>query len=175
MADMPALTIALLTVAGGGTVLATQGAGFPPRPAIAEQAQFAPVDGAAPVTARPVRGGRKPIVIHSRDDGLYYVDATVNGATVHFLIDTGSNMVVLSPQDAARAGVAAGSPGALNTAAGQTSSAMGRIDSIVVAGRELHDVGTAIPASDLGVSLLGQNVLSELGEVRINRSTLTFG
>ena len=171
---MPALLLTLITVAAGGTVLATHSGAPPALPIAAEQAVVAPAPPAA--TLIPSSATARPTVVHRQEDGLFYVDAMVNGAKVHFLIDTGSNMVVLAPQDAARAGVSGSEPaGALNTAAGPTSSAMGHIDSIRVAGRELHDVGAAIPSGQLSVSLLGQNVLSELGEMRIGRSTLTVG
>lgn len=37
-------------------------------------------------------------------DGHFYIDATVNGQAVRFLVDTGASDIVLSPADAARAG-----------------------------------------------------------------------
>jgi aspartyl protease family protein len=174
MADVPTLLIALATVAGGGTLLATHSGELPGPPPSAEQAIIAQAPPAA--TLLPSAHAPRRTVLQRQDDGLFYVDGMVNGAKVRFLIDTGSNMVVLSPQDAARAGVSAGeSTGSLNTAAGPTSSAMTRIGRISVAGRDLRDVGATIPAAGLTVSLLGQNVLSELGELRIGRTTLTVG
>lgn len=172
MADMPAFLLALITVCGGGTVLAAQSGVLPAHALRAEQAVAVE---AAPGAGR-ISGVTRHTVIPRDEDGLFYVDAMVNGARIHFLIDTGSNMVVLSPQDAARAGVAPGGTiASLNTAAGSTSSAMTRIDHITVAGRDLHDVDATIPSAGLNVSLLGQNVLTELGEMRIGRSTLTVG
>lgn len=169
---MPAFLLGLLTVCGGGTVLAAQSGVLPAHTLRAEQA-VAVLAGPA---ASEASGTARHMVIRRDEDGLFYVDATVNGAVVRFLIDTGSNMVVLSPQDAARAGVAPGNTmGSLNTAAGSTSSAMTRIDRISVAGRELRGVDATIPSAGLNVSLLGQNVLTELGEMRIGRSTLTVG
>jgi aspartyl protease family protein len=37
-------------------------------------------------------------------DGHFYIDATVNGRPVRFLVDTGASEIVLSPADAARVG-----------------------------------------------------------------------
>ena len=39
-------------------------------------------------------------------DGHFYLDAQVNGAQVHFLVDTGASMVALTAADAQRAGIA---------------------------------------------------------------------
>src|SRR5438045_856312 len=38
-------------------------------------------------------------------DGHFYLDAQVNGAQVHFLVDTGASMVALTAADAQRAGI----------------------------------------------------------------------
>lgn len=171
MADMSAFLLAMLAV-GGGTVLAAQSGAPPARVERAEQAMAFRAASAAGHTS----GTARRTVIQRDEDGLFYVDAMVNGTRIHFLIDTGANMVVLSPQDAARAGVASGRAiGSLNTAAGSMSSAMTQINRIAVAGHEFHDVDATIPSAGLRVSLLGQNVLTELGEMRIGRSILTVG
>src|SRR5690242_17104976 len=38
-------------------------------------------------------------------DGHFYADAQVNGTTIRFLVDTGASLVVLSREDAQRAGL----------------------------------------------------------------------
>ena len=140
MADMPVFLLALLTVGGGGTVLATQANTLS---AGAQRAEQAAAFRTTPTESQDT-GKKQYTVIRSDEDGLFHVDAMVNGARIHFLIDTGSNMVVLSPQDAVRAGIApGGATVSLNTAVGSTSSVMTRIDRMTVAGRELQDITTA--------------------------------
>src|SRR5579862_4343917 len=43
--------------------------------------------------------------IVASDDGHYRVDGLVNGASVQFLVDTGASVVLLTPDDARRAGI----------------------------------------------------------------------
>jgi len=38
-------------------------------------------------------------------DGHFYADAQVNGTTIRFLVDTGASLVVLTREDAQRAGI----------------------------------------------------------------------
>src|SRR4051812_384381 len=51
-------------------------------------------------------------------DGHFYLDAQVNGAQVHFLVDTGASMVALTAADAQRAGIALPGEGATAEGAG---------------------------------------------------------
>jgi aspartyl protease family protein len=100
-------------------------------------------------------------------DGHFYADAQVNGATIRFLVDTGASIVVLTPQDAQRAGIQLGS---------DRSTAMGvggpievipvTIDRIAIGGIEGRGVQAAV-AEELPVSLLGQSYLSRVGSVEI--------
>ena len=104
-------------------------------------------------------------VIRRADDGLFYVEARVNGAPVQFVVDSGANVVVLSAADAARAGVGAQGGVAGATAGGTTAMRRARIGRVSVAGQTLSDVDAAIVGRDLKVSLLGQSALSQLGAV----------
>jgi aspartyl protease family protein len=66
-----------------------------------------------------------------------------------------------------------------NPAGGHADTASGRavfgwthIDSVDVAGKHVEDVRAAVLSKDAGVSLLGQNVLSRLGAVRMEGDKL---
>src|SRR4029453_11500450 len=50
--------------------------------------------------------GSGTVTLERSYDGHFYADARVNGATVHFLIDTGATGIALSADDARRAGLA---------------------------------------------------------------------
>lgn len=103
-------------------------------------------------------------------DGLFYVDALVNGAPVRFLVDTGASTIVLTRADARRAGVI--SPTIVfgdvaDTAAGRTPIARVRLARMTVGPSVGHDVPAAVAGEGLGVSLLGQSWLTRLDSVTI--------
>ena len=111
-------------------------------------------------------------------DGLFYIHAKVNGRSVRFLVDTGATVTVLSARDAAATGLApgAGAFGArMQTASGGTRMAWTRIGRIEIAGQALHGMRAAVVRGGLGVSLLGQNMLAQLGPVRIEGDRLLLG
>src|SRR5215204_3769349 len=58
---------------------------------------------ATPSASRTV--GPNTLIFAANRDGHVELDAVVNGAPVHFLVDTGATMVVLSMHDAAAAGI----------------------------------------------------------------------
>lgn len=103
-------------------------------------------------------------------DGLFYLNALVNGVPVRFLVDTGANAVVLTAEDAQRAGVSAGaarSSELAQTAGGPVAMSRIRLRSLEAGPMRKHDVEVAVTSSDLTVSLLGQSWLSQLGSVTI--------
>jgi aspartyl protease family protein len=106
------------------------------------------------------------------DDGMFYVPAVVNGKHVRFLLDTGANMVVLTPEDARRIGVEVGIDGtseSIETAAGRSGMDRVMLDQVRVAGQDVKRVEAAVVRNGLSVSLLGQNLLARLGPITMTR------
>lgn len=104
------------------------------------------------------------------DDGLFYVDGSVNGRPVRFLIDTGASMIVLTAEDAQRAGLTTDRSAAVldaETAGGRSMMAKVTLDSMAIGATRASAVPAAIATSGLRVSLLGQNWLSHLASVTI--------
>ena len=101
-------------------------------------------------------------------DGHFYLDAQVNGAQIHFLVDTGASMVALTAADAQRAGIALPTERALAQGAGGAVEIIPvTIDRIAAGPLEARDVPGAV-ARELPVSLLGQSFLSRVGTVQIS-------
>lgn len=119
-----------------------------------------------------------PLRISRAADGLFYVTGQVNGQAIRFLIDTGANIVVLTPGDARRLGVGADSPNGaasnIQTAAGQSQMKRVVLDHVSVAGHSLENVDAAVMGNGLKVSLLGQNMLAELGPVTFSRDAVVL-
>jgi len=106
--------------------------------------------------------------IERAPDGQFYLDAQVNGAQVHFLVDTGASMVALTAADAQRAGIALPSQRATAQGAGGSVEIIPvTIDRVAAGPLEARNVDGAV-ARDLPISLLGQSFLSRVGTVQIS-------
>jgi len=108
-------------------------------------------------------------VIDRDASGQFHLDVALNGQPTKFLVDTGADAVALTIADAERAGIkvdqSAFQP-ILQTASGQGWGTLITIDRLELGKTELHNVG-AVVVKDLGVSLLGQSVLAQLGKVEL--------
>lgn len=115
--------------------------------------------------------------IQRSPDGHFYLDAMVNGASVHFLIDTGASTVALTKRDAQAAGVQFAS-GEFNTvgqgAGGAVAMKSVTLDRVAAGALEAHNVDAVVIDSDLSVSLLGQSWLRQVGTVSIEGDTMTL-
>lgn len=110
-------------------------------------------------------------------DGLFYVMAIVNGAPVKFLVDTGATMVVLTPEDARRAGVSpddAHYNSSAETANGRTAMARVTLNEMIVGTKHTREIDAAVVQGNLPVSLLGQNWLAQLNSITISGDRLHF-
>lgn len=150
-----------------GFAVATTGYGFAQRPGLFNRTPIAQLARAevAPVISRQ---GALPHVLQRADDGLFYLVAHVDGVPVRFVVDTGANVTVISPADARRVAwrrnQLAGT-GHLATAGGSSVMQWARVDTLSFAGHVMTDVDAALPQGPISTSLLGQNVLSQLGSV----------
>jgi aspartyl protease family protein len=124
------------------------------------------------VPAAPRHADASKQTIERAKDGFFYVDATVNGTKVRFLIDTGSSAVVLSGADARRIGVAAWRDDArIDTVGGRMVVATATLDRFDIADRKLVQVD-ALLAPGFSQSLIGQRVLSQFETVTIRGDTM---
>ena len=100
-------------------------------------------------------------------DGHFYAVATVNGARIRFMVDTGASVVALTPRDAQAAGIALGSERTTaRGASGEIEVIPVTIDRIALGPLEATDVRGAV-AETLHVSLLGQSFLASADSVEI--------
>ncbi|WP_420962860.1 TIGR02281 family clan AA aspartic protease [Brucella sp. IR073] len=119
----------------------------------------------SPISGRN-SGGNLTVTLAKSLNGHFEVNGRVNGARVSFLVDTGASMVVLSKDDARRAGIDTADltySVPIMTANGGTRAAMATIDTLQIGDITRRDV-RALVTEDAGPigSLLGMNFLDTL-------------
>jgi clan AA aspartic protease (TIGR02281 family) len=120
------------------------------------------------------RGG--DVVLQRAGDGHFYVEVDVNGSSVRMLADTGASAVVLSTEDAERAGIDVDQLDftfAVSTANGQAAAAQLELDEVRVGSIVRRDV-RAIVTRGLPVSLLGMSFFNSLSTVAMESDELVL-
>ncbi|WP_269582451.1 retropepsin-like aspartic protease family protein [Roseibium sp. Sym1] len=112
-----------------------------------------------------------------RDAGGHFVlDGRTNGARTHFLLDTGASAVVLTYEDALKAGYRPRDLSftvPVSTANGRTLVAPVRIETITMGDHTLHNVrGFVAREGSLEASLFGMSALDQLRSWRIEGDKL---
>ncbi|NNU80802.1 TIGR02281 family clan AA aspartic protease [Halovulum dunhuangense] len=121
-----------------------------------------------PPRAERLAGGS--IALPRSPGGSFEATLQVNGVPVRFLVDTGATEVVLSLEDARRAGF---DPDRLEfrgraiTANGTVQTAPIRIEEITFAGLTDRNIRASVNGGELGVSLLGMNYLNRFERIEI--------
>jgi aspartyl protease family protein len=109
-------------------------------------------------------------VITPNSNGHFVTYAKVDGEPVHFVVDTGADMVALTMEDARKAKVAF-DPGRFEVVArGASGDVLGErvmIDEISLDGKKVRDVHAAV-IRDLDISLLGQSFLRHMKTVQMS-------
>jgi aspartyl protease family protein len=96
-------------------------------------------------------------------DGHFWVEGSLNGVPVKFLVDSGATMTTIGRDTAAKAGVAVSRDRnqIVRTGNGMLRVASGRADRLSVGPIERSDVGLHVAEND-DLNVLGMNYLSTL-------------
>ena len=159
---------------------------LPPPAEIAAPAQLAPPQESAPTALPEVaqpgeacancRGPNyvsfKSFSVWRNADSHFYVDGTINGNPVHFLVDTGATFTSVPLAAATQLGVRSGTLVAANTGNGLTRAVRNDTQRLTI---EEIDQGT--PAvwymPNLTMSIVGQNVLKNFN-IEVEGDKMTF-
>ena len=110
-------------------------------------------------------------------DGHYYLTAEVNGVPLRFVVDTGASRIVLSQQDARRAGIDTGElvyTGRAFTANGEVRTAPVRLDRIEVGPIRDTNLRAVVNGGEMEGSLLGMDYLHRFSRVEIAEGRLVL-
>ena len=120
--------------------------------------------------------GSGSVTLERSFDGHFYADARVNGATIHFLVDTGATGIALSAADAQRAGLAFDSSQAevIGTgASGQVRGHWVKLNRVELGLKSVNDTPAVILEGG-DRSLLGQTFLAQFGSLEIHKDTMVL-
>jgi len=130
-----------------------------------------------PKPARRAANGMS-VELASDNRGHYQASAEINGRDISALVDTGASMVVLTYEDAERAGIylkPSDFTASSRTANGTARNAPITLDEVCVESLCVRDVRAAVAEPGrLHVSLLGMTYLGRLGRFEMRSGTLVL-
>ena len=115
------------------------------------------------------------IVLPRQSDGHFYARLDVNGTPVTFMVDTGATQMVLSREDARRAGIDADGLrylGQASTANGVVRTANVTLDQVGFGGVTQADVPAVVNDGEMFGSLLGMSYLRNFSNIQISDDNL---
>jgi aspartyl protease family protein len=107
-------------------------------------------------------GSGNRIVLPADSRGHFMTQGTINGRTVHFMLDTGATSVALSAADAQRIGLdySKGQPVRMNTANGVAPGYRLRLSSVRVGDVEVYDIEAVVTEQSMPYVLLGNSFIN---------------
>lgn len=117
------------------------------------------------------------IAVPRSPDGHYYLTLKINDSPVRFVVDTGATDMVLTLDDARRAGIDVDSLaflGRANTANGIVSTASVRLNEVTLGPISDRDVRASVNAGEMEGSLLGMSYLSRFDSLEISDGRLVL-
>jgi aspartyl protease family protein len=115
----------------------------------------------SPKIARPVvTDGSGVVTIERSRDQHFYVEGTINGHRVTFLVDTGASLVSVSNELASKTGLSPGAPFVFDTAGGRVVGRVVPEASVRVGGIRVDGIRIGVGTGEQ--ALLGQNFLNKV-------------
>ncbi len=131
---------------------------------------------AAPAAQAHSAAAPNSLTFRANKQGHVYLEAVVNGSPVRFVVDTGATLVVLTPADAAAAGIGSNDltfRATMSTANGTARAAPVKLRELRVGQFAADDV-PAVVMDHLTTSLLGQSFLRRLDSYEMRDGVLTL-
>ncbi len=112
--------------------------------------------------------GSQTLTLAATPQGQFFLQGSLNDASMGFLVDTGASAVAMGPSQARQAGLnyTAGEHAYVGTANGNTHAWRVRIDRLKLGGIVLRDVEGLVLQQEVPVVLLGMSALKRLSMTR---------
>ncbi len=110
-------------------------------------------------------------------DGLFHASVLLNGRPVQMIIDTGASKSILSRADAEAISdlrISRRTMGTMQTLGGNRRYKTATVESAKVGSRDVGAVEFAMLDSPASISVIGQDVLGQLGPIILNGDNLTL-
>lgn len=116
------------------------------------------------------QGGGKQIVLTAESGGHFHANGSINGRSVHFMVDTGATMVAMDKYEADRLGVdyKNGRRGMSRTANGDIPFYATKLASVRVGDVQVYDVDAIVLPAPMPFILLGNSFLTRFQMKREN-------
>lgn len=157
MSDALAILAAIVTVAGGTAVLSSA------EPVSGRSGSYSATPLAAPADPSGLTLQTEPSPGKGK---VFAATGSINGHDIHFLVDTGSTVTILTPSDARKAGIVASGDRMLTGIGGSVVAGTASAD-LAIYDQTLPDI-TVMIAPDAKYSLLGLNALHAMGQPRLS-------
>ena len=105
--------------------------------------------------------GSDPVVIERSHDQHFYVEGTINGHRVTFMVDTGATVVSVNEGLARKIGLGPGVPAIFDTAAGRVEGRVVPDATVQIGGIRVEGIRVGINSGG-PAALLGQNFLNKV-------------
>lgn len=119
--------------------------------------------------------GSDQIIVPRARDGHYYLRLEINNASIPFVVDTGATEMVLTQQDAAKAGIDLANLaylGRANTANGEVRTAFVKLNEVTLGEITDRSVNAVVNEGQMEQSLLGMGYLQRWGRIEITGGEL---
>ena len=130
------------------------------------------------MTVEQSSGGLTEVKIRKRLDGHFTATTKVNGKSISMIVDTGASTIVLTPEDAKKAGIDVSGLSyrvPVITANGRTVAARIRLNEVAIGPLDRKDVDALVAQPGaLTQSLLGMSFLSRLRSYEFSGDFLTL-
>lgn len=115
------------------------------------------------------------IEVPRAQDGHYYIDLKINGKAIEFVVDTGATSVVLTRDDARKAGISIDGlrfNSIANTANGKVRTARINLEDVALGEIKDQNIPAYVNDSEMFGSLLGMTYLSRFSKIEIAQDRL---
>lgn len=113
------------------------------------------------------------LAISAGRDGHYRIKGSINEYPVEFLVDTGASLVALPEKLAEKLNISGRYPVTIETANGEVTGSLTRLDKLSFGEFKLEDVkAVIIPGAEDDTILLGMNVLSRFHIVQQDKKLI---